>query len=99
MAIFKLNLKIKFSRNNHIILSLILLLFLKISLISCLHQNILVFNSTNYRAGHSAFSSSGDLIIEYSYQKQRLFFGLKNNGKHYFKEKCYLYTNKIFYYI
>ena len=82
----KKNLKIKFSRNNHIIPSIIPLLFHQISLISCLRQNILVFNSTNYRAGHSAFTSNGDLIIEYSYQNQRLFYGLKSNGKHYFKE-------------
>ena len=40
----------------------------------------------NYRAGHFAMNSKGDLIIEYSYEQYRLFFGFKKNGKFYFPE-------------
>ena len=62
------------------------LLFLGIFLLAYSHKNILIFNSSYYRAGRSAFTSEGDMIIEYSYQNKRLFYGLKQNGKHYFKE-------------
>ena len=42
------------------------------------------FNSRFYRNGHFAFNSNGDMIIEYSYKKYRLFFGLKKSGKYFF---------------
>ena len=48
-------------------------------------NNIIILNSSHYRAGSFAFNSNGDMIIEYSYQNSRLFFGLKQNGKGYFK--------------
>ena len=38
----------------------------------------------NYRAGHFAMNSKGDMIIEYSFHEFRLFYGLKKNGKNYF---------------
>ena len=49
-------------------------------------NNIIVFNSTHYRAGSLAFNSNGDMVIEYSYNNLRLFYGLKKNGKGYFKK-------------
>ena len=45
-----------------------------------------LFTSKNYRAGHFAFNSNGDMIIEYSYKKFRLFFGVKKNGRPFFKD-------------
>ena len=51
-------------------------------------SNFLIFNSTKYRAGSFAFNSNGDIIIEYSYNNSRLFYGLK-------KEKVFLKTAKI----
>ena len=49
-------------------------------------NNIFVFDSNHFRAGHFAFNINGDMFIEYSYDKYRLFFGLKKNGKFYFKD-------------
>ena len=51
-------------------------------------NNILYFDFENrqYRAGHFAMNEKGDMIIEYSYEQYRLFYGLKNNGKDYFSE-------------
>ena len=50
-------------------------------------NNILVFDSKHYRAGHFAFNSNGDMIIEYSNNNSRLFYGLKKNGKFFFKDE------------
>ena len=79
-----------------IILSFVLLLFinceacssgLSITDLECFNE-IIYFDieSRNYRAGHFAMNSKGDLIIEYSYNQYRLFFGFKKNGKFYFPE-------------
>ena len=54
-------------------------------------NNIFIFNNKNYRYGSIALNDNGDLIIEYSYNKTRLFFGLKKNGDYYFNDK----PNKI----
>ena len=43
-------------------------------------------NSKKYRAGPFAFNSNGDMIVEYSVDNSRLFYGLKSNGKYYFKD-------------
>ena len=48
-------------------------------------RDLIVFNSDHYRAGSISFNSNGDMIIEYSYRNSRLFYGLKKNGKGYFK--------------
>ena len=40
-----------------------------------------------YRAGHFAMNSKGDIIIEYSYNQYRLFYGLRGNGSLYFEEE------------
>ena len=49
-------------------------------------NNIKIFQLDNkyYRAGHFAINSQGDLIIEYSYNEFRLFYGLKKNGELFF---------------
>ena len=62
------------------------LIFIQIYLSICSNKNILIFNSSHYISGHSAFTSNGDMIIEYSYENKRLFYGLKKNGKNYFNE-------------
>ena len=49
-------------------------------------NNIIFINSKHYRAGSFAFNSNGDMVIEYSYHNFRLFYGLKKNGKGYFKD-------------
>ena len=55
---------------------------------TCFNE-VIFFNTMKnrpYRAGHFAMNSKGDLIIEYSYDSYRLFYGLKKNGKYYFPE-------------
>ena len=62
-------------------------LFLFLFLISFVNSDEIrkfEFNSRYYRNGHFAFNSNGDMIIEYSYKKYRLFFGLKKSGKYFF---------------
>ena len=50
-------------------------------------NNIFIFNDKNYRYGSIVINDNGDLIIEYSYSKTRIFFGLKKNGDYYFNDK------------
>ena len=52
--------------NVQIMLFHFILIIINISLIAT-NENILVLNSSHYRAGSPAFTSNGDLIIEYSY--------------------------------
>ena len=47
-------------------------------------NNVLIFNSKNFRAGNFAINNNGDMIIEYSYHETRLFYGLKQNGRYFF---------------
>ena len=61
-----------------------------------LNFNILLFNDKNYRAGNFALKSNGDLIIEYSSDNYRLFFGLKHNGKSYFEYDSYTKEIEIY---
>lgn len=49
----------------------------------CFNQ-ILLFNNKNYRAGHFAINAKGDMIVEYSHDHSRLFFGFKKNGRYFF---------------
>lgn len=73
----------KLFNNKKIILIFYLTLF-KIPIIySIFHYR--EFTSKPYRAGHLAFNSQGDMIIEYSYERDRLFFGLKQNGRYFFE--------------
>ena len=67
-------------------IKIILFLFL-ISFVFSDEIKILKFNSQHYRAGHFAFNSKGDMVIEYSYKNHRLFYGLKKNGKNYFTDE------------
>jgi len=48
---------------------------------------IIEFKTHEYRAGHFAFDSNGNMIIEYSKDNYRLFYGLKKDGKYFFGEK------------
>ena len=48
-------------------------------------NNIIIFNERKYRYGSFALNSEGDIFIEYSNDNSRLFYGLKKNGKYYFK--------------
>ena len=49
-------------------------------------------NDKSYTKGQFAFNSKGDMIIEYSYEGSRLFYGIKNNGKGFFNGE---YIKKI----
>ena len=54
------------------------------------------FTSKPYRAGHFAFNSNKDMIIEYSYNESRLFYGISKNGRPYFHNyENEIYTNEI----
>ena len=50
-------------------------------------NNILIINSSTYRAGHFSKNKEGDIIVEYSTVNQRLFFGLKKSGKFYYENE------------
>ena len=88
MADFINSLKTKenqFNKFDSFGLIIILFIIINLSFINCYDlNNILVFNSKNYRAGSFAFTSNEDMVIQYSYQNSRLFYGLKKNGKGYF---------------
>jgi len=71
----------KLSKYNSMILVFILLI--EIPNINS-DFKILEFNSHEYRAGHFAFDTNGNMIIEYSKNNYRLFYGLKKDGKYYF---------------
>ena len=66
--------------------TLINLLYIILSQIISCECSIIVFDSRDYRSGHFAFNSNGDMIVEYSKDNNRLFYGLKSNGKYYFKD-------------
>ena len=51
---------------------------------NCFNE-ILFFNTKNYRAGHFAINKKGDMVVEYSDEHSRLFYGLKNNGRYFFE--------------
>ena len=55
--------------------------------------DIIKFDGDNYRAGHAVVTSNDELFIEYSLDKQssnRLFYGLKKNGRNYFPDNSYV---------
>ena len=47
-------------------------------------NNIIVFDSANYRAGKFAIDANGNMVAEYSINNKRLFYGLKTDGSYYF---------------
>ena len=49
-------------------------------------NNILIFNQYNFRAGNFAINDDGDMIIEYSENDKRLFYGLKKDGSYLFND-------------
>ena len=58
---------------------------MQLSETACFNQLILFkFEDKYYRAGHFATNSKGDMIIEYSYNQYRLFYGLKKDGREYY---------------
>ena len=46
-----------------------------------------IFDEKNYMKGQFAVNSKGDIIIEYSIEGSRLFYGIKKNGKGFFNEE------------
>ena len=77
----------KYSLLNYIIFIITYyIIFIKLNIIYCDDFHFIEFNSKNYIGGWFAFNLNGDMIIEYSYNKYRLFYGLKQNGKSYFKD-------------
>lgn len=48
---------------------------------SC-YNSLKIFNIEYYRSGHFAINKNGDMIVEYSFNSSRLFYGLKNDGKY-----------------
>ena len=78
--------RFKIKENNNYFNFVIFIFLITISSLNSIElNNIIVINSRHYRAGSFAFNSNGDMVIEYSYQNFRLFYGLKKNGKGYFK--------------
>lgn len=60
----------------------------KISNKECFND-VLIFNDIKWRAGHSAQNKNGLFILEFSNDGEtgdRLFYGLKRNGRYYFDE-------------
>jgi len=61
----------------------------KISNKECFND-ILIFNKTTYRAGHSAQNKKGDFILQFSKDSEegnRLFYGLNKYGRNYFSNE------------
>ena len=50
-------------------------------------NNVIIFNSKKFRSGNFAINNNGDMIIEYSYNETRLFYGLKQNGRFFFLDE------------
>jgi len=50
---------------------------------NCFNE-VLLFNKKNYRGGHFAISNEGDMVVEYSDDHSRLFYGFKKNGRFFF---------------
>ena len=55
-------------------------------------NNIIIIDSSFYRAGHFAKNKNGDIVAEYSTDKdglahQRLFYCINKSGKYFYKEK------------
>ena len=96
--------KINFYLYYTFIITLILLLFSEIKSETCSSSSKISTSSSSsscfneiirfqgsYRAGQFSIRNDGVLLIEYSSDKQRLFYGLNPNGRGYFNDT----TNKI----
>ena len=57
--------------------------------ISC-YNDLIIFNDSNWRAGHACTNKDNVTIVEFSLNDEesdkRLFYGLKENGRYYFTE-------------
>lgn len=49
-------------------------------------NNIIKFSDKRYRAGAFAKNKNGDIVIEYSSDASRLFYGLRKDGKYFFNK-------------
>ena len=61
----------------------------KLSNTDCFNS-VLIFNNKDWRAGHSALNKDGVFILEFSPDSEngdRLFYGLKPNGRYYFPDE------------
>ena len=76
--------------NERINITFLYIIFILLNIYNC--SVIIIFNSKKFRSGHFAFNSDGVMIIEYSIDKNRLFYGLKANGKYYFNDES---QNKV----
>lgn len=82
----------KFNKYNFMILAFIFLI--QIPYINS-NFKILEFKSHEYRAGHFAFDSNGNMIIEYSKDNYRLFYGLKKMANIFLEKKLLLKKFKL----
>ena len=60
--------------------------------------DIIKFDQKKYRAGHAIVTRNGELFIEYSLDidsSERLFYGLKKNGRNYFSDNSYIKTVNV----
>ena len=86
------------ARNNSIKIFIIIIILIKIHKLYC-HNckqinilensecfNIIYINTSSYRSGHFAKNKNGDIIVEYSSNEKRLFYGLYKNGKYIYEE-------------
>ena len=71
--------------NSNLLFLLICLILSKFSFVYS-EASILEFAAYHYRAGHFAFDSHGNMVIEYSRNNHRLFFGLKKDGNVFFED-------------
>jgi len=89
--------------NSYFFLLLFFVKFISISSNTCKSKakvsntdcftDIIKFDQNNYRAGHAITTKNGELLIEYSLDadsSERLFYGLKNNGRNYFTNDSFI---------
>ena len=54
------------------------------------YNDLIIFNDSNWRAGHACTNKDNVTIVEFSLNDEesdkRLFYGLKENGRYYFTE-------------
>ena len=83
----------------------IIIYFIQMKIISCesckdqnsisnkeCFNNIFIFNDKKYRAGQFAKNKNGDIVLEYSIDQSRLFFGLKADGSYFFDSQNHVKT-------
>ena len=94
-------------KNNEIINVILTIIFIKMKLICCQDcksiktldntycYKIRLINNSSYRAGHFSKNTKGDIIVEYSYNNQRLFFGFHKNGKYYYETESHFIEKNV----